>query len=108
MTERLDELYRAMCEQLKLTELETCVEENHQVLIEHLSKADRKIVLRMLDAQQTMGLLQTQNAFVQGFKLGLELTTELQNYDPRNVEIDSQCFEDIFMPQEVQNDETEK
>ncbi|MEG2243807.1 MAG: hypothetical protein RSC87_10075, partial [Muribaculaceae bacterium] len=75
MTERLDELYRTMCEQLKLTQLETCVEENHQVLIEHLSKSDRKVVLRMLDSQQTMGLLQTQNAFVQGFKLGLELTT---------------------------------
>lgn len=107
MTERLDELYRAMCEQLKLTQLETCVEENHQVLIEHISKADRKVALRMLDAQQTIGVLQTQNAFTQGFKLGVELTTELQNYDPQNVEIDSQSFEDIFMPQEVQKDEEE-
>lgn len=108
MTERLDELYRAMCEQLKLTELENCVEENHQVLIEHLSKADRKIVLRMLDAQQTIGVLQTQNAFTQGFKLGLELTTELQNYNDHSLEIENQDYGQFFMQQEVTEDETEK
>lgn len=108
MTERLDELYHAMCQHLKLTELENCVEENHQVLIEHLSKADRKLVLRMLNAQQMIGNIQAQNAFTQGFKLGLELTTELQNYDPRSIETNSQGFGYFFMPKEVQDDETEK
>lgn len=96
MTERLDELYCRMCEQLKLTQLESCVQENHQVLIEHLSKADRKVVLRMLDAQQTIGILQTQNAFAQGFKLGLELTTELQNYDDHSLEIENQDYGQFF------------
>lgn len=108
MIERLDELYRAMYQQLNLTELESCVEENHRVLIEHLSKADRKIVLRMLDAQQTIGILQTQNAFAQGFKLGLELTTELQNYNDHSLEIENQDYGQFFMPQEVTDNETEK
>ncbi|MEG1836106.1 MAG: hypothetical protein RR229_08350 [Oscillospiraceae bacterium] len=105
MTEKLDELHRAMCRQLKLTELETCVEENHQILIEHLSKADRKIVLRMLDAQQTIGILQTQNAFTQGFKLGLEISNELQNYNDHSLEIENQDYGHSFMPNEEQEDE---
>jgi hypothetical protein len=107
MTERLDELYHAMCEQLNLSELEACVEENHQVLIEHLSKADRKIALRMLVAQQMIGNVQTKNAFTQGFKLGFELTNELQNYDSHSAEIDSQNCGNSFMTQEVQKDEEE-
>jgi len=32
---------------------------------------------------------QTKASFIQGFKLGFELTTELQTYDAHSAEIDS-------------------
>ncbi|MEG2396715.1 MAG: hypothetical protein RSB11_06755, partial [Oscillospiraceae bacterium] len=68
MTKKLDELHRAMCRQLKLTELETCVEENHKLLIDRLSKEDRKTVLRIIDALEMICNYQTQSSFIQGFK----------------------------------------
>lgn len=66
-------------------------------MIVHLSKEDRKIVLRIIDALEMICNYQTKESFIQGFKLGFELTTELQTYDAHSAEIDSQNCGHSFM-----------
>ena len=105
MPQRLDDLYHEFFTPLKLLELKSSVEDNHKTSIDHLSKEDRKIVLRIIDALEMICNYQTKTSSIQGFKLGFELTTELQNYDFHSAEIDSQNCGHSFMPQEVQEDE---
>jgi hypothetical protein len=107
MQKRLDDLYHSFFTPQKLSELKCSVEENHKILIDHLSKEDRKIILRIIDALEMICNYQTKTSFIQGFKLGFELTTELQTYDSRSAEIDSQSCGNFFMPQEVLEDEKE-
>lgn len=105
MPKRLDDLYHAFFTSPKLLDLKSSIEDNHKILIEHLSKEDRKTVLRIIDALEMLCHYQTKASFVQGFKLGFELTTELQTYDAHSAEIDSQNCGHSFMPEEVQKDE---
>lgn len=107
MPKRLDDLYHEFFAPLKLPELKSSVEENHKILIDHLSKEDRKIILRIIDALEMICNYQTKASFIQGFKLSFELTTQLQTYDAHSAEIDSQNCGHSFMPQEVQKDEKE-
>ncbi|MEG2488606.1 DUF6809 family protein [Anaerorhabdus sp.] len=105
MPKRLDDLYHDFFTPLELSKLKSSIEDNHKILIDHLSKEDRKIVLRIIDALEMICNYQTKASFIQGFKLGLELTTELQNYDAHSIEIDSQSCGHSFMQQEVQTNE---
>lgn len=98
MPQRLDDLYHEFYKPLQLQELKSSVEDNHKILIDHLSKEDRKIVLRIIDALEMICNYQSKNSFIQGFKLGFELTTELQTYDAHSAEIDSQNCGHSFMP----------
>lgn len=107
MPKRLDDLYHEFFTPLKLLDLKSSIEDNHKILIDHLSKEDRKIVLRIIDALEMLCNYQTKASFVQGFKLGFELTTELQTYDAHSAEIDSQNCGHSFMPTEGQKDEKE-
>ena len=107
MPKRLDDLYHEFFTPLQLPALKSSIEDNHKVLIDHLSKEDRKIVLRIIDALEMIGNYQTKASFIQGFKFGFELTTELQTYDAHSTEIDSQICGHSFMPREVQKDEEE-
>lgn len=107
MPQKLDDLYHGFFTPLELQKLKSSVEENHKVLIDHLSKEDRKIVLRIIDALEMICNYQTKASFIQGFKLGFELTTELQTYDARSAEKDSQNCGHSFMPTEVQKNEEE-
>lgn len=107
MQKRLDDLYHSFFTPQKLSELKCSVEENHKILIDHLSKEDRKIILRIIDALEMICNYQSKASFIQGFKLGFELTTELQNYSSHSAEIDSQNCGNSFMPQEVQKNEEE-
>ncbi len=107
MPKKLDDLYHEFFRPLELADLKSSIEDNHKILIDHLSKEDRKIVLRIIDALEMIGNYQTKSSFIQGFKLGFELTTELQTYDAHSAEIDSQNCGHSFMPQEVQKDEEE-
>ena len=50
MPQRLDDLYHEFFTPLELRELKSSVEENHKILTDRLSKEDRKIVLRIIDA----------------------------------------------------------
>ena len=107
MPKRLDDLYHEFYTPLQLQELKSSVEDNHKILIDYLSKEDRKIGLRIIDALQMICNYQSKNSSTQGFKLGFELTTELQTYDAHSAEIDSQNCGHSFMPQEVQKNEEE-
>lgn len=107
MPKRLDDLYHKFFTPLQLPELKSSIEDNHKILIVHLSKEDRKIVLRIIDALEMICNYQTKTSFIQGFKLGFELTTELQTYDAHSAEIDSHNCGHSFMPEEVQKDEEE-
>lgn len=97
-------IYHDFFTPLELSKLKSSIEENYKILIDHLSKEDRKIVLRIIDALEMICNYQTKASFIQGFKLGFELTTELQTYDSRCIEKDSQNCGNSFMPQEVQTD----
>ncbi|MFV0515822.1 MAG: DUF6809 family protein [Aminipila sp.] len=107
MLTRLDDLYHEFFTPLKLTELKSSVEENHKTLIDHLSKEDRKNVLRIIDALEMICNYQTKASFIQGFRLGFELTTELQTYDAHRAEIHSQNCGHSFMPNGGTEDEKE-
>lgn len=107
MPKRLDDLYHSFFKQQDFNELKSSVEENHKLLIDHLSKEDRKIVLRIIDALEMICNYQTKASFIQGFKLGFELTTELQTYDAHSAEIDSLNCGHSFMPNGGTEDEKE-
>ncbi|MEA5057217.1 MAG: hypothetical protein VB047_06630 [Anaerotignum propionicum] len=80
MPKRLDDLYHCFYKPQELTELKSSIEENHKILIENLSEGDRKMVLRIIDAEEMICNYQSKASFIQGFMLGVELITELQNY----------------------------
>ncbi|MBE6035535.1 MAG: hypothetical protein E7222_12695 [Clostridiales bacterium] len=107
MPERLDDLYHTFYKLQELTALKSSVEENHKILINPLLKKDRKTVLRIIDKLEMICNYQSKASFIQGFKLGSQLTTELQTYDSRSAEIDSQSCGNFFLPQEVMEDEKE-
>lgn len=107
MQQRLDDLYHEFFTPLQLPALKSSIEDNHKVLIDHLSKEDRKTVLRIIDALEMICNYQTKASFIQGFKLGFELTAEIQTYNAHSAEIDSLNCGHSFMPQEVQKDEEE-
>lgn len=107
MPQRLDDLYHGFFKQVELHKLKTSIEENHKILIERLSKEERKTVLRIIDALQMICNYQSKASFIQGFKLGFELTTELQNYDPQICEMDSRKSGGFFMPNGGAEDEKE-
>ncbi|MEG2012968.1 MAG: hypothetical protein RR063_07145 [Anaerovoracaceae bacterium] len=104
MPKRLDDLYHSFFKQQDFNELKLSVEENHKILIDRLSKEDRKTALRIIDALEMICYYQSKASFIQGFKLGVELTTELQNYNDHSLEIENQDYGHFFMPLEVQED----
>ena len=86
MPKRLDDLYHSFHKAQELTELKSSIGENHKILIDHLSKEDKKIVLRIIDAEEMICSYQSKASFIQGFKLGIELAMELQNYNDHSLE----------------------
>ncbi len=106
MPQRLDDIYHEFFTPLELSELKSSVEENHKVLIDHLSKEDRKTVLRIMDALSMIGNCQSKASFIQGFGLGMELATELKNYDHSLENVLNDCGQ-FFMPKGETDDEKE-
>ena len=104
---RFDDLYHSFCNRQDFTNRMLSVEESNKDLISKLAEADGKAVLRIIDALEMICNYQSKASFIQGFKLGFELTTELQNYSSHSAEIDSQNCGNSFMPQEVQKNEEE-
>ena len=73
------------------------MDENHKLLIDRLSKDDRKTVLRIIYALGMICNYQSKASFIHGFRLGMELTTELKNYGHSLEEILNDCGQ-FFMP----------
>ncbi len=77
----LQKLYQSFFEETPQLNCKAEIENNHQELIQTLSKSDRRKVLRIIDAATQIPDLKSEESFVCGFKLGLNLMIELQKYE---------------------------
>ena len=75
----LKELYDHFYIRPELDEQENEVEECHKALIEALEKPERKLVLRIIDAQDSIREQTSLDSFVAGFELAWRLSAELHN-----------------------------
>ena len=105
MPKPLDNLYHSFCNQ-DFTNRLLSVEEESKDFIEQLSESDRKTVLRIIDALEMICNYQSKTSFLQGFGLGMELATELKNYDHSLEKQLNDCGQ-FFMPKGDANDEKE-
>ena len=75
----LKELYDCFYIRPKFEEQEREVEECHKALIAALEKPERKLVLRIIDAQDSIIELTSLDSFIAGFELAWRLSAELHN-----------------------------
>ncbi len=75
----LKELYDYFYVRPELDEQENEVEECHKALIAALEKPERKLVLRIIDAQNYITEQASLDSFIAGFELAWRLSIELQN-----------------------------
>ena len=73
----LKELYDHFYVRPELDEQENEVEECHKALIAALEKPERKLVLRIIDAQDS--IREQTDSFVAGFELAWRLSAEVHN-----------------------------
>ena len=81
MNETLKLLYDRFYTPLPLAEYEQEVETCHRQLIERLDKSERKLVLRIIDAQNHIIEEQSLDSFLYGFRMAWELANELNHYE---------------------------
>ena len=74
----LEKLYDNFYRPSNQQSLQDEIEENHKILINNLSKADRKSVHKIIDATHSISSIHQMESFICGFKLGLELLAELK------------------------------
>lgn len=77
--ELLKRLYDCFYIPPELSEQENEVEECHKALIAALEKPERKLVLRIIDAQDSIIELTSLDSFIAGFELAWRLSIELRN-----------------------------
>ena len=75
----LEELYNCFYVRPKFDELEREVEECHKALIAALAKPERKLVLGIIDAQDSIREQTSLDSFIAGFELAWRLSAELHN-----------------------------
>ena len=80
--ELLKGLYDCFYAPPELSEQEKEVEKCHKALIEALAKPERQLVLRIIDAQDSITELASLDSFIAGFELAWKLSIELQNDEP--------------------------
>ena len=80
MDEMLKTLYDRFYIPPELAELKREAEDSHQLLIERLEKLERKLVLRIIDTKDNIACQLSQDSFIYGFKLALQLANELNYY----------------------------
>ncbi|OUO43274.1 DUF6809 family protein [Flavonifractor sp. An306] len=83
MNETLRLLYDRFYTPLPMVKSEQEVETCHRQLIERLDKPERKLVLRIIDAQNLIAEERSIDSFICGFRLAWEMANEL-NYDKEN------------------------
>ena len=79
MNETLKLLYDRFYTPLPMAEASHEVETCHRQLIERLDKPERKLVLRIIDAQDSIIELTSLDSFMAGFELAWRFSIELQN-----------------------------
>ena len=77
--ELLKGLYDCFYTPPELSEQKEEVTACHKALIEVLAKPERKLVLRIIDAQDSIIELTSLDSFIAGFELAWRLSIELQN-----------------------------
>ena len=75
----LKELYDHFYIRPELDEQENEVEECHKALIAALEKPERKLVLRIIDAKDSIRELTSLDSFIAGFELAWRLSIDLHN-----------------------------
>ena len=80
MNETLTLLYDRFYTSPSMVESEQEVETCHRQLIERLDKPERKLVLRIIDAQNLMIEQRSVDSFICGFRLAWEMANELKRY----------------------------
>lgn len=81
MNDTLKLLYDRFYIALPMAEAEQEVETCHRQLIERLDKPERKLVLRIIDAQNLMIEQRSVDSFLCGFQLAWELACELNHFE---------------------------
>ena len=81
MHDTLKRLYDRFYTPLPMVESEQEVETCHRQLIERLDKRSRKMVLRIIDAQNLMIEQRSVDSFICGFRLAWELAYELNHFE---------------------------
>lgn len=81
MNHTLKLLYDRFYIPLSMEEAEQEIEICHQQLIERLEKPERKLVLRIIDAQNLMIEQRSVDSFICGFRLAWELANELNHFE---------------------------
>ena len=77
----LEQLYHQYYKPSKQPFFQNIIDESHQLLISNLSKADRKLILRIIDSKDSILGYHTKESFIYGFNLAVELLTELKQYN---------------------------
>lgn len=75
----LKELYDCFYVRPELDEQANEVEECHKALIAALEKSERRLVLRIIDAQDSIREQTSLDSFIAGFELAWRLSAELHN-----------------------------
>ena len=81
MNETLRLLYDRFYISLPMAESKQEVETCHRKLIERLDKPERKLVLRIIDAQNLMIEQCSVDSFICGFRLAWEMANELNHFE---------------------------
>ena len=81
MNDTLKLLYDRFYIALPMAEAEQEIEICHRELIERLEKPERKLILRIMDAQGLIAEERSVDSFLCGFKLAWELTYELNHFE---------------------------
>ena len=81
MNHTLKLLYDRFYIPLSMEEAEQEIEVCHQQLIERLEKPERKLVLRIIDAQNLIAEERSVDSFLCGFQLAWELAYELNHFE---------------------------
>ena len=81
MNDTLKLLYDRFYTPVPMEEAEQEIETCHRQLIERLEKPERKLVLRIMDAQGVIAEERSVDSFLCGFKLAWELAYELNHFE---------------------------
>ena len=81
MNKTLKMLYDSFYTLPLLAEDKQEIKDCHQQLIERLDKADRKLVLRIIDATDRIAEETSIDSFISGFELAWKISTELNQYE---------------------------